>query len=565
MGKSPGKWIKSVLFGKKSSKSVSLKKSETGKEAFIVAKAPSCDLGANLPLISDPEPFITGRSEQSRGIENGTTANLSHDAAMLLPGNQDTDTKETPDLGSQSNVQIVRQEQAAVKVQAALRGYLARRAFWALKGIIRLQALIRGHLVRRQAVATLRCVQGIVKLQALVRGRRIRLSESGLGVQKLCSLRKTQDTKLVDPIGLNRSTQSEKLSKNAFVRKLLASSPNALPLSLQYDPIESNSAWNWLERWSSSHFWEPLVRPSRVHAVKSQKNLGNKLCLDPETGRPKRSVRRVSTTHAENSSLISTLNYGKPKNSLKKAFGGHQAELVPENPQIELERVKQNLRKISASTTESNDRSEAVTEKPKHKAIKVSSSSAPVVSQQVIDEFSEKISDPTGAVSIEPETWVPTKLAEDEPVDLLHDEQLTTEPLSLENSLKNQNIRMVNEESISKENQTSKENHKTKRRSLPSKQEYPENGAQDTPTLPSYMLATESAKAKLRGQGSARFSQDGAENGYVRRHSLPSSPGNSQRMQKLAQVSSKGGTKGDRSLMSSRDNNERVIQAEWKR
>lgn len=44
----------------------------------------------------------------------------------------------------------------------------ARRAFRALKGIIRLQALIRGHLVRRQAVATLRCMQAIIKLQSVV-------------------------------------------------------------------------------------------------------------------------------------------------------------------------------------------------------------------------------------------------------------------------------------------------------------------------------------------------------------------------------------------------------------
>ena len=52
----------------------------------------------------------------------------------------------------------------------------ARRAFRALKGIIRLQALIRGHLVRKQAVVTLCCMYGIVKLQALVRGGRIRQS-----------------------------------------------------------------------------------------------------------------------------------------------------------------------------------------------------------------------------------------------------------------------------------------------------------------------------------------------------------------------------------------------------
>lgn len=54
----------------------------------------------------------------------------------------------------------------------------ARRAFWALKGIIRLQAVIRGHLVRRQAVATLHCMRAIVEFQAVVRGQIVRLSGS---------------------------------------------------------------------------------------------------------------------------------------------------------------------------------------------------------------------------------------------------------------------------------------------------------------------------------------------------------------------------------------------------
>lgn len=41
---------------------------------------------------------------------------------------------------------------------------------------MKLQAAIRGHLVRKQAVGTLRCVQAIVKMQILVRARRARLA-----------------------------------------------------------------------------------------------------------------------------------------------------------------------------------------------------------------------------------------------------------------------------------------------------------------------------------------------------------------------------------------------------
>lgn len=58
--------------------------------------------------------------------------------------------------------------------------FQARRAFRALKGIIRLQALIRGHLVRRQAVSTLRATWLIVKFQALIRGRNVRLSQPAI-------------------------------------------------------------------------------------------------------------------------------------------------------------------------------------------------------------------------------------------------------------------------------------------------------------------------------------------------------------------------------------------------
>ncbi|KAH7570620.1 hypothetical protein ACOSP7_018911 [Xanthoceras sorbifolium] len=66
-------------------------------------------------------------------------------------------------------------ELAAIKIQTAFRGYLAKKALRALKGIVRLQAIIRGRNVRRQAITTLKCLQSIVNIQSQVCARRFQM------------------------------------------------------------------------------------------------------------------------------------------------------------------------------------------------------------------------------------------------------------------------------------------------------------------------------------------------------------------------------------------------------
>ncbi|KAL0652058.1 hypothetical protein Bca4012_094749 [Brassica carinata] len=67
---------------------------------------------------------------------------------------------------------------AAILVQTAYRGCLARKAFKALKGVVLLQALVRGHNVRRRASITLLRVQALVRVQARVLDHRKKLTAS---------------------------------------------------------------------------------------------------------------------------------------------------------------------------------------------------------------------------------------------------------------------------------------------------------------------------------------------------------------------------------------------------
>lgn len=83
---------------------------------------------------------------------------------------------------------------AAIKIQTAFRGYLARKALRALKGIVRLQAIIRGRAVRRQAITTLKCLQSIVNIQSQVCTRRSQSLEGALNDDESKQLQNLRDT-----------------------------------------------------------------------------------------------------------------------------------------------------------------------------------------------------------------------------------------------------------------------------------------------------------------------------------------------------------------------------------
>lgn len=331
-----------------------------------------------------------------------------------------------------------------------------------------------------------------------------------------------------------------------------------MPLSLQYDIVEPNAAWNWLERWSFSRFWEPLARQKKILEPKPKRKQINIQTEETETGKPKRGVWKVSAKNSDSNSLHS-LEFEKPKRNPRKV-PALQNESGQDPPQIELEKVKRNLRKVSVPATAPSEKSEVVTEKLLLSLKKVSSSpSHEVAGTHASEKLNDKIIlGPNQPVVDEP----PKPLTEDKPVDVVsNDNNPTVEIYSQENNDLVETGPAAKEELSTKEEQASKDNTKTRRRrSLPVKSEYTESVPQNAPTVPSYMAATESAKAKLRAQESLRLAEEGAENGSIRRHSLPTSTNGkmsspSPRMQKPLQANGKGGNKSGR-LVSTKDGKE---------
>ncbi|KAL5574747.1 hypothetical protein UlMin_016446 [Ulmus minor] len=67
---------------------------------------------------------------------------------------------------------------SATKIQAAYRGYTARRSFRALKGLVRLQGVVRGQNVKRQTVNAMKYMQLLVRVQSQIQSRRIQMLEN---------------------------------------------------------------------------------------------------------------------------------------------------------------------------------------------------------------------------------------------------------------------------------------------------------------------------------------------------------------------------------------------------
>lgn len=172
-----------------------------------------------------------------------------------------------------------KEEIAAIRIQTVFRGYLARRALKALRGLVRLKAMIQGQSVKRQATSTLRCMQTLARVQSQVRARRIRMSEENQTLQRQLQQKHEKEqeklkassqsgddwndsTRSKEQVDANlqmkqeAATRRERALAYAYTHQPTRRNPSKSTNQTFMDPNNPHWGWSWLERWMAARPWE---------------------------------------------------------------------------------------------------------------------------------------------------------------------------------------------------------------------------------------------------------------------------------------------------------------------
>ncbi|TKY52895.1 IQ-DOMAIN 1 [Spatholobus suberectus] len=272
-----GNWFSTVkkALSPKSKEKNDQKSSGSKKKWFGKQKLQTSELYSETdkaPPLPPPEIILTHvESETSHDhVEVATAVNAEEPVPTVQTAAAEVQATATVQYNSKPKDEV-----AAVRIQKAFRGYLARRALRALRGLVRLRSLMEGQVVKRQAISTLRSMQTFSHLQSQIRSRRLRMLEENQALQKQLLQKHTKELESMqideewdDSIQSKEQVEAKLLSKyEAAMRRERAmaysfshqqtwknSSRSINPMFM--DPTNPAWGWSWLERWTAARPWE---------------------------------------------------------------------------------------------------------------------------------------------------------------------------------------------------------------------------------------------------------------------------------------------------------------------
>ncbi|KAG6586300.1 Protein IQ-DOMAIN 14, partial [Cucurbita argyrosperma subsp. sororia] len=155
-----GKWVVNFLVGKKEKIQKKNKKKIVGSSSSSsFSDSENLKLRLSFRKTSSTNSRLLLTHKLSKSVDSIDTIDVFKPGAMK---------KKPP-----SSVQNA----AATTIQSAYRSYLARKALYALRALVKIQALVRGYLVRKQTATTLKSLQALMAIQVRARANRIQLLE----------------------------------------------------------------------------------------------------------------------------------------------------------------------------------------------------------------------------------------------------------------------------------------------------------------------------------------------------------------------------------------------------
>ncbi|KAL8543052.1 hypothetical protein ACS0TY_003797 [Phlomoides rotata] len=274
-----GKWFSSVkkVFSPNSKEKKAKSTNKLNYNLFENEK-PSVSDAPKPENVEEPHPvedvkLAEGENEQTKHAYSVAIASAAAAEAAVAAAQAAAEVVRLTTVSQFTGKSV--EEVAAIKIQTAFRGYMARRALRALRGLVRLKSLVDGPTVQRQTASTLKCMQTLSRVQSQIQSRRLRMLEENRALQRQLLQKRAKELETLR-MGeeWDDSVQSKDQVEANLLHKYEAAMRRERALAYSYthqqtwkksakssnllfmDPTNPHWGWSWLERWMAARPWE---------------------------------------------------------------------------------------------------------------------------------------------------------------------------------------------------------------------------------------------------------------------------------------------------------------------